>query len=522
MKGHRGALVGLGLLALALAVYLPYALEAGWYYDDWAIYAPLQDVGGSWSARFDSCAVSIPGGRKLTCLYHVTVYQLLGDHRVAYHLVAIAFLVAMAGLAYAILRRCRLPWGWAALVSALLIVFPASDSTRLWPTGAIGQYVIVLELLGVLLVLTALRRPSGPRQIALHAAGTLLFVVAMLTYEIAVPLVALNGIVYWAAGRNRAALWRGAVDLALAIGFVLYRLVISPVDPSAGFTVERTLHENLVRARTLVEGAWDTWHESFLPGALGVIGIVCLLAAVGVLALRDAEMRRRFLPWLGLLAGSLAIAGASTFAFMTADDIYVPQMGSAFNRVVLPASIAYVCLFVALLGLGYEILRRFVPRPLAATAVALVALGSAWHQLGISSEHKRAWEASWSEQETALAGYGAAVRGLPLESRIIGTGVPIWEPGFIPVFAASWDLWGAIHYTTAVEPPVASPLFPTMVCGRRGMVLDGAPFTPYRAPDQPLYFLNTGGRAILVDSRASCERTIERWGYPPYMAPPVS
>lgn len=516
----RGPLVLLGLLTVALGVYLPYALKAGWYYDDWSLYSSFRDAGGSWSTRFNACASLIPGGRKLTCLYHVTEYQLLGDHRTAYHLVAIAFLVAMAGLAYAILRRCRIPWVWAALISALLIVFPASDSTRLWPTGAIGLYVMVLELAGVRLVLSALGRPSRPRRFTLHAAGTLLFLMAMLSYEIAVPLVALNGIVYWAAFRNRAALWRGAVDLALAGGFVLYRLALAPPDPNAGFTVHRTVHGDLTRARTLVESAWGTWHATFMPGMLGVIGIIAVLAGASVLSLREVEMRRRCWPWFGLLAGSLAVAGVSTFAFLTANDLYFPQVSSVFNRVTLPASIAYVCLFVALLGLGYEIVRRFVPVQLAATlAVALVALVSVWHQLRISTDHKRSWEASWSEQKTALAGYAVAMRGIPHHSRIIGMGAPIWEPGFIPVFAAPWDLAGAIDYTTAIDPPVASPLVPTMVCGERGMVLSGTLFTPYLVPGQPLYFLNSTRRAaIRVRSQVACEDAITRWGRPPFFA----
>jgi hypothetical protein len=520
---HRDPLVWLGLLGLAVAVYLPYALKGGWYYDDWAIYEPLHHITGGWADRFDSCATSIPGGRKLTCLYHVTLYQLLGDHRTAYHLVAIGFLVAMAGLTYAILRRCRLPWGWAALAAALLIVFPASDSTRLWPTGAIGQYVIVLELLGVLLALIALDRRRGWLRIALHVFATVLFLLAMVTYEIAVPLVALNGIVYWAAYRNRAALWRGAADLALALGFVFYRLAIDPVDPDSGFSVHRTLHGDLSRARTLVEGAWSTWHETFLGGALGTIGIAVVLATAAFLALRDRGMRRRLLPWFGLLAGAVAVAVASTFVFFTANDLYVPQIDSAFNRVTLPASIAYVCLFVALLGLGYEIVRHFTSRRLAAAlAVAAVVCGSAWHQLQISSEHKRLWEASWSEQEKGLEGYAVAVRGIPPKSRVVGMGVPIWEPGFVPVFSASWDLSAALRYTTGAEPTSASPLTPTMVCGVRGLVLDGAPYTPYRVPGEPLYFLDASRRAAApVGSQGACKRTIARWGRPAFIAPPA-
>jgi hypothetical protein len=517
---YRGLLVLLGLSALALAVYLPYALKAGWYYDDWSLYSSFHGAGSSWSDQFNACTAMIPAGRKLTCFYHVTEYHFLTDHRTSYHLVSIAFLIAMSGLTYAVLRRCRMPWTWAALAAAILIVFPASDSTRLWPTGAIGQYVIVLELVGVLITLAALRLGSGWRRTALHITSGLIFVIAMASYEIAVPLVALNGIFYWAANRNRAALRRGAVDLALAIAFVAYRLILDPADPSEGFTVHRTVHGDLSRAWTLISDAWRTWHEAFLPGTIGTIGVVAVLVVAGALALRETEMRRRLLPWALFLAAGVVVAGASTFVFLTANDLYAPQMGTLSNRVTLPGTIAYVCVFVALLGFGYEIVRRFVPPPwVAGLAVVVVALGSAHHQLLISTQHKREWEASWSEQKKALAGYDTAARGIPQQSRIIGLGAPIWEPEYIPIFAAPWDLRGAIDYTTAVDPPSATPLVPTMFCGHRGMVLEGVPFTPYQTPAEPLYFLDAAsGEAARVANEAQCRRTIARWGRPPFTA----
>ncbi len=517
---HRGPFVVLGLLVLAGVIYLPYALKGGWYYDDWSFYATFQDAGGGWGSQFSACTSTIAAGRKLTCLYHVTEYHLLANNRAAYHLVAIAFLVTMAGLVYVILRRCRMPWSWAALVSALLIIFPASDSTRLWPTGAIGQYVIVLVLIGVLIALSALRRPRGPGQWTLQILSALLFVGAMATYEIAVPLVALNGIIYWAAEKRPAAIRRGVADFLLAAGFVMYRLVVAPADPSEGFTVHRTLHGYLSRASTLVESAWNTWHESLLPGAVGTFGIVVVVVAACVLAALDDGMRRRLRPWAAFLFASLVVAGASTFVFVTANDFYTPQVSSVFNRVTLPASIAYVCLFVALLGFGYEIVRCLSPLPwVAVVAVGIVALGSGRHQFLISTEHKRSWEASWREQEVALEGYSTAMRGIPRQSRIIGMGAPIWEPGFIPVFAAPWDLSGAIDYTTAVDPPIASPLFPTMSCGRRGMVLEGTLLTPYRVRNQPLYFISAVHRpAVRVASSSKCRRVIARWGRPPFFA----
>jgi hypothetical protein len=519
---HRNGLVWLGLAALALAVYLPYALKAGWYYDDWANYTDFESAGGSWSAQFDACTAFFPAGRKVPCLYHVTVFHLLGSHRAAYHLLAIFFLVVMAGLTYTILKRCRLPWQWAALVAILLIVFPSCDTARLWPTGAVGQYVIVLELTGVLLALKALdlQRTRPVPAGALHAAAAVLFLLAMASYEIAIPLVALNGLVYWVARKDRAALKRGGADLLFAFAFVVYRLVIDPADPNEGFTVHRTMAENLDRAWKLTSAAWGTWHETFLPGALGTLGALAVLALTVVLFTRERRMRRRFLPWIVLFGNSLILALAATFVYLTSNDLYVPQLGSTYNRMILPASIAYVGIFVGLVGAGYEIVRRFVPLRFAGiAAVGAMVLASGFHQLRISSDHKRAWEASWNEQELALEGYAQAVRNLPEESRLIGFGAPIWESGFIPIFASDWDLRNAIAYTTSFQPAAAQPMFPGITCGRRGLRENDILLIPYRMSGKPLYFISSTRRSARpVRSQIQCRRAIAAWGRPPFFA----
>ena len=56
---HRGVLLTAGLLALALAVYLPYAFKAGWYYDDWAFYSSFHRAGSGWLTQFEACTSSI-------------------------------------------------------------------------------------------------------------------------------------------------------------------------------------------------------------------------------------------------------------------------------------------------------------------------------------------------------------------------------------------------------------------------------------------------------------------------------
>jgi len=288
--------------------------------------------------------------------------------------------------------------------------------------------------------------------------------------------------------------------------------------------VHRTLGASISRAWTLLKTAWSTWQQVFAPGWGGLAAIAIVLLAGAICSIRTPELRRRLLPWFTLLAASVVVAGISALSFVTANDLYLLDPDSLFNRLNLPGSFAYACAFVALLGLVFELVRRLVTRRrFALLAVGVLAGLSVWHQLGISSEHKRAWEASWSEQKTALAGYSVAVRGLPSDARLVGMGAPLYEDGFVPVFAASWDLQGAIAYTTAVNPPAAMPLDPTLQCGTSGLVSEGAVQMPYRVPGQPLYFIDAQRRAaIAVDSQTGCKRVIALWGRPPFWGRTVS
>jgi hypothetical protein len=288
--------------------------------------------------------------------------------------------------------------------------------------------------------------------------------------------------------------------------------------------VHRTLRDDLGRGWTLLKTAWSTWQQAFAPGWGGFAAIAIVLLVATVYCVRAPDVRRRFLPWFTLLAASVAVAGISALSFLTANDLYLLDLDGTFNRLNLPGSFAYACAFVALLGVVYELVRRLIPqRGFALIAVGGLALASSWHQLGISAEHKRAWEVSWSEQKTALAGYRVAVQGLPSDARLIGMGAPLWEDGFVPVFSADWDLQGAIAYTTAVKPPDAMPLDQTLQCGPSGLVSDGAVQMPYRVPGQPLYFINAQRRAaIAVDSQTGCKRVIALWGRPPFWGRTVS
>jgi hypothetical protein len=512
------------LLLLALAIYAQYAAKGGWFYDDWRQYAVMRDEHGGFFANLHACTRTITGGRGLACVYHAGEYTLFGSHRTEYQFAAIAFLVFDAALLYAIALRCRLRRPWAFLLAAALVLFPASDSTRLWPVASLGQYVLALVLGAVLIALSALRR-RGRSALALHLLSAALAILAMITYEVALPLVAIGGAAYYFAYRDRRALKRWAVDIGLVVLFVIYRLVLDPVSSETGFVVHRTASQTLHRAGVLLEGAWSTWKYVYVPNALGTIALIVLAVAIAaVLLLTRGAFARQATRWFALFTSGLLLAAGGALVYLTANDLYVPVSYGTFNRLNLPGSIGYAAMAVAILGILYELARALgVPGPVAAALVVLTVAGSAVHQIRLSNVHIRSWEASWSDQQQALAGYRVALRGAPHTAEIIGFDVPLWESGFVPVFASGWDLRGAIDYETSTNPPVAYPLLLTLTCGSTGMVEGAVLVASYNQPGAPLYFASPKRRVIVrVATKSTCERMIQKWGRPPFWGSTVT
>ncbi len=511
------AVAVLGLLGIAIAVYGRFAAMGGWFYDDWAIYSTLRDRHGGFAADVDACARSIPGGRGLSCVYHAGVYSLFGSHRSGYQFAALWFLALGAGLLYVIARQCGLSRPWAFLLGAGLILFPASDSSRLWPVAAIGLYVIALVLGAFALKLAAMRRRGRPA-LALAVLGAVLALAAMATYEIAVPLIAVGGATYYLRDRNRRAIRWWAGDIGLVLLFAVYRLTLVPVSNESTFLVHRDASQTLIRGRVLLQDAWSTWKYVYLPGWIGTAALVAVAVVVAALCVVGGRsFRKRAGPWLAVLALGMGVAAAGALAYLTANDLYAPQVSGTFNRVNLPGSLGYVAMAVAIVGLVYAVLIQLkVPPPFAAGLVALVVAGSVDHQVGISRDHIGSWEASWHDQKQALSGYRVALRGIPHTADIVGFDTPLFERGYIPAFAATWDLRGALDYETNVDPTVASPLLPAFDCGTAGVSEGTTTVLPYDDVMAPLYFVSPVRHlAIRVKNQSECELVIREWGRPP-------
>lgn len=503
-----------GVAGVIAAIYLPYALRAGWYIDDWDFYVKMRDGGdGSLTSNISACANEIDGGRRAACIYHGGVYTLLGEFRLGYHLLHMLTLWLIAGLAYTCGRLVRMPIGWAALLAFVIVLYPASNSTRLWAVAAVGQYVLLLYLVGLTLALLALRASSRRSAIGLHVVSVGFTVLAASTYEIVIPLIALNGLVYLAAVRNRAAVARGVVDLGIA-GVVGLMRLRSPATDDV-FVIERSTEQTILRARLLLRRNWDVWHDVFTPGVLGLVILAVVLVAAVLVAVLVPRVRRRTLAWGAVFVVALGFVAATGLAYVSANDTYIPDTFSTYNRLNLAGSVASSVAFVAALALVLQIGRGIRVPALGYGAVALICVLVGLHALDMSTTHKRSWEESWRAQQHALEGYRVAMSTVDKQATIIGFDAPQWEAGWVPVFATTWDLRGALDYETDRDPQRARPAQEVTGCNAQGVVYGEELYARYRG-ETPLWFVSPDRReAVRVVNRRTCERTLAAWGYAP-------
>lgn len=508
---------GLTIAVASLVMYLQPVFDLGFYYDDWSLQASFSDAAGSsFSDLFSACRQVDPAGRPGGCLYHAATYLLLGDTPEAYHLLSIVLLVTSTSLIYLLLRQCRLGHWPALLVCVLYIVYPGSDATRLWPTSIGAQYILSAYVGGVLLGIEGLRRRDG-QAAACHAASVALFLLMVFTYEVVLPLIAISGAFYLLAVANRrAALQRWAFDALLAGVFIVYRLVLAPVDPASDFTTQRTFAETLDRVRAVTRGAWNSWYTLFLPGPAPVIAGLLALAVV-VAAIQGGRVRREILVWLAVAAGAAGFAVLAVLPYVPAHPLYVPDTGSLFDRLNIASAPAYCVAFVALAGATRAALGRWMGVRVATVALGVAVALIAVRQVAVERHSQDAWATSWDAQQTAIKGLERAAPKLPPNATLMSFGHPIWERGFIPVFAAGWDLRGAMDVETRVDPPQAVPFVDTATCGAQASEVSGVAFARYDDANSPLWFVNTRTSEVRrIASRAACDAAVKAWGRPPF------
>jgi hypothetical protein len=461
------------LLALAAIVFGSHVVHGGLYRDDWhfwLLYTTAKPgLGGAIHAFHWTWF------RPLQMLWWPGVEAVLGPHAAAQIVFTLVLAVLASTLLFHLLTMVGVGRQPAGIVAALVLLFPASDATRLWSAANVASAGLALYMLGAIVTLEALSRRGRPA-IGVHLLGLLLYLASLALYEVAAPAIAASVLLYRLRTTWRRAAVRWVVDLAAIVPFiVLVTSHSSSLYPRSKLSAVPAHAKKFAdEALTVLSRAIEPFgHAPHLAGliVLACVGALTVLVALAAKGRRDRSELGRWA--LLAIAGLVVIAvGYGPYLF---SDLFEPLAGGLANRVNVLPSIGYALVVCALLGLlvasVFALARRTSPLKPALIGLAAGAI-AAGYVVSLRADIHR-WDQAAALQRQTLAAVSAALSGSHAQHRAADAPgkeqiyafdqFSFTAPG-VPVFNISDDLYAALRarfgkFGSSAYPALPGALF---------------------------------------------------------------
>ncbi len=507
-----------GLLIVGVSAYLSHLRHGGFYLDDWlngaATLHPSEGNGirGALAHFADTTLY-----RPVLVVYVPVTYLVFGMHMTHHLIWALLLAVAVSALLYGVLRSLGVPYLHAWLIAALVFVYPWFDSTRFWATAAQISLSLSFALAGLWIALVGLSR--GSRR--WHFLAVTLYLLSILTYEVAMPLIAGLGAVYIVKAGWQAAKRRWLIDLGVvAAGGLWVGLNTNRPLSSAGAALEHlgeiVTNGGTVLGRTLLPvGAQRTTLALAVIATSFVIGLVVHFVSRGK---PDERPSWRVGAWLALLAGGLVVAALGWTMFIPADPYYTPSFYGMNNRVNGVAGIGLVIAVYASFGLTAAIIDRMSGlrgRLALALPLALALLLGAGY-IDRLAAHSAVWRDAYASERAALDRLTSRFPTIPSNTTLFIGETPAYQTLGVPILSTTWDVAGMVRTEyddgTLNAFPILEGLRP--VCWSRGVGMIGSGGPEDTAPYGRAMFVNLpSGRSARPRNQAACLGAIV--GYEP-------
>jgi len=414
------ALVAVGLALLAALVYGDHVVRGGFLWDDW-------ENAGTTRFRYEP---GFLGPFDLRQAAYRPVLQLLlplphllfGTHAAPHLALALLLAVCACAAFHALLRGLGVPRAYATAAAALALVFPWSDSTRLWATASLNLVAVTLVLGAGAIAL------RGPRSRVVLTAC--MCAAGVLTYEAVAGLVLLLPLLYRVRMPWRAAIARWRFE-ALAAGAAAALVALATTKPASGGALEHA-GRMATEGAALAGRALAPWGH---PPAAAVLAATLALVAASLAVRRPAVRRPAVAAALSLSALVLAWA-----PFVPGESKYVPGAPGIYDRVNIVAGFALAALVCSLAAL----LHALVPRARAMLPLALLAVvGAGW--VTHAREHVAQYDRATDAQRSELAAIDRALPPRPARGTVVVLlEDSAWAAPGVPTFGQRWDLSAAL------------------------------------------------------------------------------
>ncbi len=511
--GAREVLLVAALLMLAaFAFYGRYVSDSGFFADDWANAAAYRFADPPRLASSIATFHDILGGRPVLAVALAVPHALFGTHAWAHLALGIALAWLVAVLLHVVLRVLGAAFAPAFVAALLTLVFPLSDATRLWATAAVNNLAVVLYLAGLLVALQGLRG-RGRNALLLHACALLLYLLSMLTYEVAAPAILLSGLLY-----RVCVPWRSVIPRWLADGTLVAVAIAYSAAATGQVRRVTTVRGALQDVPSAARQAGTAVAQAFVPSGarplLAVPLLLALFAAFGaVVLLRKGGADARCIRWW-LMAQGIAAIGVGAAHVVLLGSYLGPLSTGIGNRgnvfAALPVAV-FVCATVILAGL---VVAHLLARPRLVMGVAggllvLILIG----QSTVLLRHEDDYLAASQRQAAVLSSVRAGVPK-PVPGALILTAGEDATVNDVPVFDETWDLAGAISLlygdrTVSGLPVVGDTRIACTTAAVRIMSRHqfGGEIAAGRVvPFGVVYLVNVPtGRTVRITDAASCE-----------------
>jgi len=483
-----------------LVLGLPYALSAGFVYDDWNLVShQILDI--------PVTGLYVGSGLQLSLVLEGPMFG--ANAHLYYVVAALVFSLAVVAL-YVALRALRVARICALMASTLLLAFPAADSGRLWYTATL---TVALAALLAMFGMAAGSRwvENRTRSRMWLAASLLLWAGAIFCYFSVVVLMLLPVTLVPLSPHRRKTLLN--LGMNLVVGVVCLAIIL-PSSLTSQYHANWALSAYPSRALAL----WIAGYQFLVVGPFGRVTVValalglvaaCLAGFSHVILGRGRRLPRRAPTHVRRNLAALGLLLIGTLAAWTplipANAYYTPSTLGVGNRVNGLAQIflltAVAVLVTTVAGLAGRLLRQPIVATATAAGLAVLLLANSLPQTITHAEGYSDAATIRNSILTLVAELGPAPR--PGTTLLLGDYDEYDTQNWVPVFASIWDFNGAVQILYRDPTLSGYPVLPVLSCTSNG--LSGLPNASSDVPYNNLVFVDVG-RHLRADvhNQATC------------------
>ncbi|HEV7938264.1 MAG TPA: hypothetical protein VGP18_09610 [Solirubrobacteraceae bacterium] len=323
---------------------------------------------------------------------------------------------------------------------------------------------------------------SGQRAVLYHILALALFAASLLIYESTATAIIATGALYWWRAGWRVALPKWVADMTVVL------IILFGFSRNTGIPRLHGLSAITSHARTIYEQLLTLFAHTVFPldasEALILVFVALLLVGARELSwhlVRDDPSRLRLRLWIWIVLAGLALTAVAGTIYAPAVSYYSPLQLGIGNRVnALPAVGLVIAAYGVYMVIGTLVScgvayvggsRRIADQRLTCAIAVALALLTGVRFAHLTRTDANSYDLASRYQLQMLDALSANLPKPASGETIFTFGAPAYTAPGVPVFAASWDLDGAVQVRYDDPTINAYPVIPgsTVTCTASGV-----------------------------------------------------